>query len=533
MSFGRPERGNHPWSLDEEASRPAPPSRARRRDQLLRHRQRLLGRHAARRSSAGPSPSSPIATDRPGDQGARTMRKAPNGAGLSRKAILTEIDDSLRRLGPTTSTSTRSTAGTRGRRSRRRWRRCTTSCRAGKARYIGASSMWAWQFAKAQHVADLNGWTRFVSMQNHYNLLYREEEREMMPLCVDQGVGVIPWSPLARGRLTRDWDEQTARSETDEFGKPLYRPERSGHRRAGGRGRRGRGVPRAQVALAWVLRQPAVTAPIVGVDEAASTSTTPSPPSTSSSPTTRSPGSRSRTSPTPSPATPERRGRHGVGAAGGRLPPPLHQRRRRHVRGDGPSGRPRLAGPRPHRHERRPRRRDARLRRRHARRHAVGRRRRRPFAQARPPAGLGRRADRLVPPARCRCRRRRHRLLDAARRQRRAGRRLRLLPAGAHRLHHRARLRRADPGGDHAEPDRPGGDAGHRARHRRRPHRRQLVGHGRRVPALRGDERARRCRAPRPAAGTPVAPLGPITAGRDVRCGRLRRPHPRSRPRSR
>ena len=96
---------------------------------------------------------------------------------------------------------------------------------AGKARYIGASSMYAWQFAKAQHVADLDGWTRFVSMQDHYNLLYREEEREMLPLCQDQGVGVIPWSPLARGRLTRDWDTATARTETDEFGGTLYRDE--------------------------------------------------------------------------------------------------------------------------------------------------------------------------------------------------------------------------------------------------------------------------------------------------------------------
>ncbi len=94
--------------------------------------------------------------------------------------------------------------------------------KAGKARYIGASSMYAWQFAKALYLADLHGWTRFVSMQNHYNLIYREEEREMLPLCADQGIGVIPWSPLARGRLTRDWDETTTRAETDEFGKTLY-----------------------------------------------------------------------------------------------------------------------------------------------------------------------------------------------------------------------------------------------------------------------------------------------------------------------
>jgi aryl-alcohol dehydrogenase (NADP+) len=137
--------------------------------------------------------------------------------------------------------------------------------KAGKARYIGASSMYAWQFAKAQHVADLHGWTRFVSMQNHYNLLYREEEREMLPLCQDMGVGVIPWSPLARGRLTRDWDTETARTETDEFGTRLYGDQdRAVVERVAAVAER-RGVPRAQVALAWLMAQPAVTAPIVGV----------------------------------------------------------------------------------------------------------------------------------------------------------------------------------------------------------------------------------------------------------------------------
>jgi 1-deoxyxylulose-5-phosphate synthase len=137
--------------------------------------------------------------------------------------------------------------------------------KAGKARYIGASSMYAWQFAKAQHVAELHGWTRFVSMQDHYNLLYREEEREMLPLCQDLGVGVIPWSPLARGRLTRDWDTETARAETDEFGSTLYRDEdRETVARVAAVAER-RGVSRAQVALAWLLAQPVVTSPIVGV----------------------------------------------------------------------------------------------------------------------------------------------------------------------------------------------------------------------------------------------------------------------------
>jgi aryl-alcohol dehydrogenase (NADP+) len=140
--------------------------------------------------------------------------------------------------------------------------------KAGKARYIGASSMWAWEFAQALHVAERHGWTRFASMQNHYNLLYREEEREMLPLCADQGVAVIPWSPLARGKLTRGWqDEGTARSGTDEFGKTLYvGTEEADHRivDAVGEIAARRGVPRAQVALAWVAGHPAVTAPIVG-----------------------------------------------------------------------------------------------------------------------------------------------------------------------------------------------------------------------------------------------------------------------------
>ncbi len=138
--------------------------------------------------------------------------------------------------------------------------------RAGKVRYLGASSMWAWQFSKALHTAGEHGWHRFVSMQDHYNLLNREEEREMLPLCADQGIGVIPWSPLARGRLTRDWDETTNRSSTDDFGKRLYdeRSDRAIVERVAEVARE-RGISRAQVALAWVLAHPVVTAPIVGV----------------------------------------------------------------------------------------------------------------------------------------------------------------------------------------------------------------------------------------------------------------------------
>src|SRR6185437_12073681 len=138
--------------------------------------------------------------------------------------------------------------------------------KAGKARYLGASSMMAWQFAKALYTADRHGWTRFVSMQNHWNLLYREEEREMMGLCADQGIGVIPWSPLARGRLTRPWETEpsTKRAETDKFGKTLYAGTEDADRRVVervGEVAEARGVPRAQIALAWLLQKPIVTAP--------------------------------------------------------------------------------------------------------------------------------------------------------------------------------------------------------------------------------------------------------------------------------
>jgi aryl-alcohol dehydrogenase (NADP+) len=192
------------------------------------------------------------------------MRPGPNGGGLSRKAILAEIDNSLRRLGTDYVDLYQI----------HRWDYETPIeetlealhdvVKAGKARYIGASSMYAWQFAKALYVSDLHGWTRFVSMQNHYNLLYREEEREMIPLCIDQGVGVIPWSPLARGRLARPWDTTTNRSETDVFGRSLYDEGDRSVVDTVGQVANQRGIPRAQVALAWLLAKPGVTAPIVG-----------------------------------------------------------------------------------------------------------------------------------------------------------------------------------------------------------------------------------------------------------------------------
>ncbi|NIJ63001.1 aldo/keto reductase [Qipengyuania flava] len=193
-------------------------------------------------------------------------RQAPNAGGLSRKALIQAVDDSLTRLGMDYVDLFQI----------HRWDDTTPIeetmealhdiVKAGKARYIGASSMFAWQFAKAQEVARANGWTRFIAMQNHVNLLYREEEREMLPLCADQGVGVIPWSPLARGRLARAWDETTVRSETDGFGKLLYRQQEHADRaivEAVGAIAADRGVSRATVALAWHFTK-GVTAPIIG-----------------------------------------------------------------------------------------------------------------------------------------------------------------------------------------------------------------------------------------------------------------------------
>ena len=196
------------------------------------------------------------------------MRPGPNGGGLSRKAILHEIDASLKRLGTDYVDLYQI----------HRWDNVTPIeetmealhdvVRMGKARYLGASSMYAWQFAKAQHVAERHGWTRFVSMQNHYNLVYREEEREMVPLCRDQGVGLIPWSPLARGLLARAPGAiGTKRSETDRFGKTLYSSTAEADRRviaAVDKVAKAHNLPHAQIALAWLLRNDAVTAPIVG-----------------------------------------------------------------------------------------------------------------------------------------------------------------------------------------------------------------------------------------------------------------------------
>ena len=193
------------------------------------------------------------------------MSDGPNDRGLSRKHILASIDASLRRLGTDYVDLYQI----------HRWDPHTPIeetmealhdvVRAGKARYIGASSMYAWQFAKAQYVADLGGWTRFVSMQDHYNLIYREEEREMHPLCLDQGIGVIPWSPLARGRLARGPQAGgTTRADTDSIANRMYTDADDAVVQAVADVAKARGLAPAQVALAWVLQREAVTAPIVG-----------------------------------------------------------------------------------------------------------------------------------------------------------------------------------------------------------------------------------------------------------------------------
>ena len=267
MSYGEPDRGGHSWTIPEAESRPfirqALEAGITTFDTANVYSdgssEEIVGRAIADFASRD---EVVIATKVHG-----RMRPGPNGAGLSRGAIMTEVDASLRRLGTDYVDLYQI----------HRWdpevpieetmEALHDVVKAGKARYLGASSMWAWRFAKAQYTADLGGWTRFISMQDQYNLVNREEEREMHPFCLDQGVGVLPWSPLARGRLTRDWDESTARSETDEFGRTLYRQHDTGDRRIADAVRDvadARGVPRAQVALAWVRQQEAVTAPIVG-----------------------------------------------------------------------------------------------------------------------------------------------------------------------------------------------------------------------------------------------------------------------------
>jgi aryl-alcohol dehydrogenase-like predicted oxidoreductase len=270
MTYGVPDRGNHPWTLDEERSRP------------LIQRALELGINFFDTANSYSDGTSEEIVGRALKDFARRdevviatkvyfpMRRSPNAGGLSRKAIMTEIDNSLRRLGTDYVDLYQI----------HRWDYDTPIeetlealhdvVKAGKARYIGASSMFAWQFAKALYTADRHGWTRFVSMQNHYNLLHREEEREMLPLCAAENIAVLPWSPLARGRLTRDWGETTPRIETDKFGKTLYTAAEDADRQIVERVAAvaaQRGVPRAQVALAWLAQKPVVTAPIIGASK--------------------------------------------------------------------------------------------------------------------------------------------------------------------------------------------------------------------------------------------------------------------------
>jgi 1-deoxyxylulose-5-phosphate synthase len=265
---GQPPPGSHAWALSEEESRPFfrqalelginffDTANVYSRGESENVLGRFLKANVRRESVV-------IATKLQG-----VMRDDPNGRGLSRKEIFFELDESLRRL-QTDYVDLYQI---------HRWDYETPIeetldalhdvVKSGKVRYIGASSMHAWQFTKALYLADLHGWTRFVSMQNHYNLLYREEEREMIPLCLSEGIGIIPWSPLARGRLARPWQtETTKRYDTDQFGRTLYSKteqvdeavvERAG--RIAGQ----RDIPRAQVALAWMLGKPGITAPIVG-----------------------------------------------------------------------------------------------------------------------------------------------------------------------------------------------------------------------------------------------------------------------------
>jgi len=270
MTYGVSDRGAHSWTLDEEKSRP-----------LIKQAIELGINFFDTANTYSDGTSEEFVGRALKDFARREeivvatkvyfpMREGPNARSLSRKAIMTEIDSSLRRLGMNYVDLYQI----------HRWDKTTPIeetlealhdvIKAGKARYIGASSMFAWQFSKALYKADSYGWSRFVSMQNHYNLINREEEREMLPLCASEGIGVIPWSPLARGRLTRDWDETTNRTETDEFGKTLYTSAVDSDRKVVERVAEvaaKRGVPRAQVALTWLLSKPFMTAPIVGASK--------------------------------------------------------------------------------------------------------------------------------------------------------------------------------------------------------------------------------------------------------------------------
>jgi aryl-alcohol dehydrogenase-like predicted oxidoreductase len=271
MTYGVPERGDHPWTLPESQSRP-----------LIRKAIDLGINFFDTANVYSDGTSEEIVGQALKDYSRRDevviatkvffpMSPGPNGGGLSRKAIFTAIDASLRRLGTDYVDLYQI----------HRWDYHTPIeetlealhdvVKSGKVRYLGASSMFAWQFSKSLHLARRQGWSSFVSMQNLYNLIYREEEREMLPLCADSGVAVLPWSPLARGRLTRDWNTQTDRARTDAFGEKIFPPAAEADRKvveAVTAVAAARGVSRAQVALSWLIRKPGVTAPIIGAAKA-------------------------------------------------------------------------------------------------------------------------------------------------------------------------------------------------------------------------------------------------------------------------
>lgn len=272
MTFGTSGRGGHDWTLDEEQSRPF-------------FRQALeAGINFFDTANVYSAGSSEEITGRALKDFARRdevviatkafapWRNAPNTGGLSRKALLQSVDDSLRRLGTDYIDLFQIHRFDHETPVEETMEALHDIVKAGKARYIGASSMAAWQFSKMQYTASAHGWTRFVSMQPQVNLIYREEEREMLPLCEDMGVGVIPWSPLARGKLTRPVAEATNRSKTDVFAKMIYsRSEEQDNAviEAVLELARVREVPAAQIALAWVLAKPVITAPIIGASKAA------------------------------------------------------------------------------------------------------------------------------------------------------------------------------------------------------------------------------------------------------------------------
>ncbi|MFB9328057.1 aldo/keto reductase [Paenibacillus aurantiacus] len=267
MSFGDVERWNHPWLLDEENSRP-----------LIKKALDLGINFFDTANIYSTGVSEEIVGRALKDYANRDevviatkvffrMNPGPNGAGLSRKAIMTEIDNSLKRLGTDYVDLYQIHRWDYGTPIEETMEALHDVVKSGKARYIGASAMYAWQFQKALHVAERHGWTRFVAMQNHLNLIYREEEREMMPLCKEEKIAVIPYSPLASGRLARDWSVSTPRSETDPAQKMKYDATADIDRVIADRVTaiaKQRGVTRAQVSLAWLLQKEPVTAPIIG-----------------------------------------------------------------------------------------------------------------------------------------------------------------------------------------------------------------------------------------------------------------------------